>query len=40
MSFQGLWFILVFVIFIFIFVPLILTFVEEEQTEYHDVKKS
>lgn len=39
-TFRGLWFILVFVIFIFIFVPLILTFVEEEQTEYHDAKKS
>ncbi|CAG9529846.1 unnamed protein product [Cercopithifilaria johnstoni] len=38
-TFKGLWFIVVFVIFIFIFVPLILTFVEERKTS-HVAKKS
>uniref|UniRef100_A0A1I8ESA1 LysM domain-containing protein n=1 Tax=Wuchereria bancrofti TaxID=6293 RepID=A0A1I8ESA1_WUCBA len=39
-TFKGLWFIVVFVIFIFIFVPLILTFVEEERKTSHVAKKS
>uniref|UniRef100_A0A0R3RH55 LysM domain-containing protein n=1 Tax=Elaeophora elaphi TaxID=1147741 RepID=A0A0R3RH55_9BILA len=39
-SFQGLWFIVIFVIFIFIVVPLILTFVEEERKASHVAKKS
>ncbi|VDO46193.1 unnamed protein product [Brugia timori] len=39
-TFKGLWFIVVFVIFIFIFVPLILTFVEEERKTSHVAKKN
>ncbi|VDN26110.1 unnamed protein product [Gongylonema pulchrum] len=38
-TFRGLWLVLFFVIFLFIFVPLLLTFVEEEQTEEHVAKK-
>ncbi|KAL3997992.1 LysM domain family protein [Acanthocheilonema viteae] len=39
-TFKGLWFIVVFAIFIFIFVPLILTFVEEERKTFHVAKES
>ncbi|EFO21713.1 LysM domain-containing protein [Loa loa] len=39
-TFKGLWFIVVFIIFIFIFVPLVLTFLEEERKISHVTKKS
>ncbi|VDK77084.1 unnamed protein product [Litomosoides sigmodontis] len=39
-TFKGLWFVVMFVIFIFIFVPLILTFMEEERKTSHIAKKS